>query len=169
MTRKWKRASLLILTACVLAPAVLLGVLSALARKPEGLGVVDGRLAPCPDSPNCVSTRAVDPEHRIDPIPFDGTTEQAVSQLKKAIATIPRMRIVNEQDGYIRAEATSRIFRFIDDVEFLISGDEKLIHARSASRVGHSDLGVNRDRIERIRQAFRQASIDQNKPSTGAR
>jgi uncharacterized protein (DUF1499 family) len=144
------------LAACVLAPVVSLALLAALARKPGGLGVVDGQLAPCPDSPNCVSTRAADPKHRIAPIPFDGPADQALSRLRTAVATIPRMRIVSEQDGYIHAAATSRIFRFVDDVEFLIDRDRKLIHFRSASRVGHSDLGVNRDRMERIRRAFQQ-------------
>ena len=68
------------IAACVLAPAVSLGVLSALARKPEHLGVVDGRLAPCPDSPNCVSSRAEDPVHRIAPLTFDGPTDQALAR-----------------------------------------------------------------------------------------
>ena len=130
---------------------------------------VDGRLAPCPDSPNCVSTRAEDPVHRIDPIAFDGPADQALARLKQAIATIPRLRIVSERDGYLHAEATSLIFRFVDDVEFLVDGEEKRIHIRSASRVGRSDLGVNRDRVEKIRQAFQQASIDQTSPHSGGR
>jgi uncharacterized protein (DUF1499 family) len=145
---------------CVVAPAVSLGVLSALARKPENFGVIDGRLAPCPDSPNCVSTRAEDPVHHIDPIAFEGPADQALARLKRAIGTAPRMRIVSEQDGYLHAEARSLIFRFVDDVEFLVTGDEKRIHIRSASRLGSSDLGVNRARVEKIRQAFQQSSTD---------
>jgi uncharacterized protein (DUF1499 family) len=167
--RSWKRIILLSVAVCVLAPAVSLGVLSALARKPENLGVLDGRLAPCPDSPNCVSTRAEDPVHSIDPIAFDGPADQALARLKQAIATIPRLRIVSERDGYLHAEATSLIFRFVDDVEFLVGGEEKRIHIRSASRVGRSDLGVNRERVEKIRQAFQQASIDQTSPHSGGR
>jgi uncharacterized protein (DUF1499 family) len=151
---------------CVLAPAVSLGILSALARKPENLGVSGGRLAPCPDSPNCVSTRAEDPVHRIDPIAFDGPADLALARLKQAIATIPRMRIVSEHDGYLHAEATSLIFRFVDDVEFVVAGDEKRIDIRSASRVGRSDLGANRDRVEKIRQAFQQSSGGRNFSTT---
>jgi uncharacterized protein (DUF1499 family) len=160
MKNSWKRMILLSIAVCVLGPAVSLGVLSALARKPENLGIVDGRLAPCPDSTNCVSTDAEDPVHRIDPIAFEGPTDQALARLKQAIATIPRMRIVSEQDGYLHAEARSLIFRFVDDVEFLVTGDEKRIHIRSASRLGSTDLGVNRDRVEKIRQAFQQSSTD---------
>ena len=169
MKRSWKRMILFSIAACVLAPAVSLGVLSALARKPKNLGVVDGRLTPCPDSPNCVSTRAEDPEHRIDPIAFDGPADQALARLKQAIATIPRMRIVSERDGYLHAEATSLIFRFVDDVEFLVAGAEKRIDIRSASRVGRSDLGANRDRVEKIRQAFQQSSSDRDSSTTKSR
>jgi len=169
MKRSWKRMILFSIAACVLAPVVSLGVLSALARKPENLGVVDGRLAPCPDSPNCVSTRAADPVHRIDPIAFDGPADQALARLKQAIGTIPRMRIVTEQNGYLHAEATSLIFRFVDDVEFLVAGAEKYIHIRSASRVGRSDLGANRDRVEKIRQAFQRGFIDRDTSPTKPR
>ena len=160
MKRSWKRVILFSIAVSVLAPAVSLGVLSTLARKPQNLGAVDGRLAPCPDSVNCVSTRAEDPVHRIDPIAFDGPTDQALARLKRAIATIPRTRIVSERDGYLHAEARSLIFRFVDDVEFLVVRDEKRIHIRSASRVGRSDLGVNRARVEKIRLAFQQSSGD---------
>ena len=131
--RSWKRHDSLLDCRLRASPVVSLGVLSALARKPENLGVVNGRLTPCPDSPNCVSTRAEDPEHRIDPIAFDGPADQAFARLKQAIATIPRMRIVSERDGYLHAEATSLIFRFVDDVEFLVAGAEKRIDIRSAS------------------------------------
>jgi uncharacterized protein (DUF1499 family) len=138
----------------VLSPVVWLALLSATAKRPSSLGVVDGRLAPCPTTPNCVSTRASDDQHRIDPIAFDGDGDGALKRLKVAIATIPRMRIVTETDDYIHAEATSLLFRFVDDVEFLVDRGAKVIHFRSASRVGRSDIGVNRARMEQIRAAF---------------
>jgi uncharacterized protein (DUF1499 family) len=149
-----KRTTLWIVAVIVLGPVIGLAILSALAKRPSHLGVVNDRFAPCPDSPNCVSTQAADVEHRIEPIPFDGPTDRVVQRLKSAIATVPRMRIVTEKDDYIHAEATSLIFRFVDDVEFLVDREAKLIHFRSASRVGRSDLGVNRSRMERIRRAF---------------
>ena len=143
-----------ILAAVLLLPVVLLAILSATAKKPQDLGVVNGRLAACPDTPNCVSTQATDAGHRIESITFDGLPEQAIQRLKAAIASVPRMKILEEKDGYVYAEAKSLIFRFVDDVEFYVDRDAKVIHFRSASRVGHSDLGVNRERMEQLRRAF---------------
>ena len=140
----------------VLSPLIVLAILSASATRPTNLGVVDGRLAACPNSPNCVSTQATDNQHKIEAIAFGGGPEDAMTQLKAAIATISGMKIVTETENYIHAEATSLIFRFTDDVEFLIDGQAKVIHFRSASRVGRSDLGANRARMELIRKAFGQ-------------
>jgi uncharacterized protein (DUF1499 family) len=138
----------------LLLPVIVLGTLSATSRKPPNLGVANDRLAPCPETPNCVCTQATDDEHRIDPIAFTEPSERAVERVKAAIGSIPRMKIVEEKDHYIRAEARSLIFRFVDDVEFLIDPEAKLIHFRSASRAGRSDLGVNRRRMELIRKAL---------------
>jgi uncharacterized protein (DUF1499 family) len=114
------------------------------------------RISGCPSSPNCVSSLAADEEHRIKPISFDGTPEAAWELLKRAIASEPRLRIVEERrdQWYLHAEATSLIFRFVDDVEFQLDPERKMLHLRSASRVGYWDLGVNRRRIERLRAAL---------------
>jgi uncharacterized protein (DUF1499 family) len=151
-----KRMLYLIVALVVASPVLALAILSALATTPTNLGVVDGRLADCPDSPNCVSTQARDTQHEIQAITFDGSPDDAMKQLKAALATIPRLRIVSESENYLHAEATSAIFRFRDDVEFLIDPEAKVIHFRSASRVGKSDLGANRARMETIRTAFEQ-------------
>lgn len=137
-----------------LLPLLWLAVLSATAKRPTNLGAMDGRLAACPDTPNCVSTQATDVRHHIEPIAFDGDARDALVRLEAAMGTIPRMRIVTEKEDYIHAEATSRIFRFVDDVECFLDRDTKVIHFRSASRVGRSDFGVNRARMEQIRAAF---------------
>ena len=141
-------------TLVALSPVIILFLLSAFTPKPTNLGLVDGRLADCPNSPNCVMTQAADAEHQIAPIPFEGSPDEAMKQLKAVIATIPRMIIVSETQNYIRAEVTSLTFRFTDDVEFAIDAEAKVIDFRSASRVGRSDLGINRARMERIRNAF---------------
>jgi uncharacterized protein (DUF1499 family) len=146
----------LLVALVVLSPVIALAILSASARKPKTLGVVDGRLAACPNSPNCVSTQATDRQRQIEAIAFDGSPENAMRQLKAALAGIPRLKIVSETENYLHVEATSRIFRFTDDLEFLIDRQAKVIHFRSASRVSHSDLGANRARMEKIRQAFGQ-------------
>jgi uncharacterized protein (DUF1499 family) len=154
MTRNRKRMLYAIAAVVVLAPVVLLAVLSATAKRPENLGVSDGRLGPCPDSPNCVCSQATDAAHRVEPIAFEGPADEALGRLKAAIGTLPRLRVVTEAGAYLHAEATSLLFRFVDDVEFYVDREAKVIHVRSASRAGRSDMGVNRARVEQIRTAF---------------
>ena len=146
----------LIASLVVLSPVIALAVLSALATKPKNLGANNGRLAPCPNSPNCVSTQTSDSQHTMEAIVFDVSPDDAMRKLKAVLAVIPRMEIITETESYIHAEATSLIFRFRDDVEFFIDQQSNLIHFRSASRVGKSDLGANRKRMEEIRTAFKQ-------------
>ncbi|MDT7043203.1 DUF1499 domain-containing protein [Candidatus Nitronereus thalassa] len=114
----------------------------------------DKRLAPCPSSPNCVSSQSKDPDHYIDPLAFHGSPEDTKTRLKHVLTSLPRTIIVEEGPTYLRAESTSLIFRFTDDLDFVIDAEQQLIHVRSASRVGYSDLGANRKRIEAIRQRF---------------
>jgi len=111
-------------------------------------------LQPCPASPNCVSSLASDPDHAIKPFTFDTPPEQAWERLKAVLGTGKRVTLVTEENGYLHAEFRSLIFRFVDDVEFVLSPETWLIHVRSASRTGHSDFGVNRKRIERLREKF---------------
>lgn len=124
------------------------------SRRPDRLGVVNGRLAACPPTANCVCTRVGDPEHYMEPIRFHGSPEETMTRLKTVVAAMPRSKIVAAETRYLHAEFTSRLFRFVDDVEFLIDPEAKVIHFRSASRVGRSDLGVNRRRMEKIRRMF---------------
>ncbi len=126
--------------------------------RPATLGIKEGRLSPCPKSPNCVSTQDTDEEHRIDPIRYTGTKGQAKKRLVQVISSMKRSEIITNEGDYIHAEFTSLIFRFVDDVEFSFDDANKLIHFRSASRLGYSDLGVNRKRMEEIRKAFVGAS-----------
>lgn len=110
--------------------------------------------APCPDSPNCVSSRATDAAHRIDPIVFEGSAEQAFARLKRFIGDCPRARIAQVEGMHLRAEFTSRVFRFVDDVDFYVDPTARVIHVRSASRTGRYDFGVNRRRVEALRRRF---------------
>jgi uncharacterized protein (DUF1499 family) len=118
---------------------------------PADLGIRDGRLAPCPSTPNCVSSRSADREHAVEPLSFPGTVAEAHAGIRKIILSMKRARVITETDSYIHAEFTSLIFRFVDDVEFQFDEGEKSIHVRSASRLGKSDLGVNRKRVEDVR------------------
>lgn len=120
-------------------------------KRPNNLGVRDGKLAPCPSSPNCVSSQSEDAGHKIEPLTYKSTPQVALAQLKQAIQSLPRTKIITETPNYLYAEFTSAIMGFVDDVEFYLDEDAKVIHLRSASRLGQSDLGVNRKRIETIR------------------
>jgi uncharacterized protein (DUF1499 family) len=116
-------------------------------------------LAPCPAKPNCVSSQSADPRHHVESLRYRGAADAAGLAARRAVAALPRTRIVEEESGYLRAEATSRLFRVVDDLELLLAPGEGAIHVRSASRVGYSDLGVNRQRVEALRAALRQAGV----------
>lgn len=124
-------------------PAVLL--LGACAGEPPpNLGVQDGRLAPCPGSPNCVNSFASGGHDSIAPLAAD------LDAIRAALQSMRRVNIVTDEGRYLHAEFSTRV-GFVDDVEFLYDPLQGLTHVRSASRVGYSDLGVNRDRIEALR------------------
>lgn len=112
------------------------------------------RLKPCPETPNCVCTYSDDPRHAMQPIVYRGTRDDATVELKHIIMSLPRTRLIEETDTYLHFTFTSRIFRFVDDVEFEVDESANVIHYRSASRVGRSDLGVNRKRMQKIVEAF---------------
>ncbi len=116
------------------------------------------RLAPCPRTPNCVSTEAPPGSSKhMDPIPYTGSLDQARARLLQVLRDYPRTRIVSDpglEPHYLKAECRSKLFRFVDDVEFVFDEGTKQIRFRSASRLGRKDFGVNRKRMEEIRAAF---------------
>lgn len=124
--------------------------LSMTSKPPEAVGSPSG-LAPCADRPNCVSSLAESESQHIDPLAVPGDPEEALEVAVRALEAMPGSRIVTSGDGYLHAEFRTRIFRFVDDLE--LSYDSKVpgFQVRSASRVGHSDLGVNRKRVEALR------------------
>ena len=112
---------------------------------PQNIGVQNGRLTACPESPNCVSSFESDAEHGIQPL------QASLRQVEQVLLGLDEANIVESGDGYLYAEFTSRLMRYVDDVEFLEDSTAGVIHVRSASRLGYSDLGANRKRIENIR------------------
>lgn len=114
------------------------------------------RLSPCPSSPNCVSTQAQDEGHAIAPFRYRKSRAEAKEALKEVIRSLPRTKLVEEDESYLRYEFTSLLLRFVDDVEFLFDDETKTVHFRSASRTGYSDLGVNRKRMEEVRVLVRE-------------
>jgi uncharacterized protein (DUF1499 family) len=123
-------------------------------RRPDDLGVRDGRLKPVPASPNAVSSQAPKGDHHVEPLRYHGPREAALVALERVVAVLPRTRIVARSADYLHAECASALLGFVDDLEFHLPAEGGVIHVRSASRLGHSDLGVNRRRVEEIRARF---------------
>lgn len=120
---------------------------------PADIGVHDTQLSPCPASPNCVSTNG-DEEHTIAPIEYRADRDAVRERLVAIIQNQPRTKIIEQSDDYVRVEFTSRLMGFVDDAEFYFLPDGHTIAMRSAARLGESDLGVNRRRLEQFRLAL---------------
>lgn len=113
--------------------------------RPATLGVQNNVLAGCPDSPNCVCSFETRDSHSIAPL------QGSLADVRAALSQMPRTQIIGEEGDYLYAEFTSRLMGYVDDVEFLAVPAENIVHVRSASRLGYSDMGVNRERVEMIR------------------
>lgn len=122
-------------------------------KRPDNLGVKDGRFAPPKSTPNCVSSQAdaADAEHYIAPIAFKGDARAAIAAARSAVEAMPGSIVVRQDGAYLYAEFRTKLMRFVDDVEFLSDERAGLIHVRSASRLGRRDFGVNRARVESLR------------------
>ncbi|EKD37951.1 MAG: hypothetical protein ACD_75C00929G0007 [uncultured bacterium] len=141
--------------------SILSSILAACAgEKPDNLGVQGGRLTECPRSPNCVSSQAVAERHRIAPIVFSGDPAHAFARLKQTLVCREDTTIIEERPGYLRVEFRTTLF--VDDGEFFLDSQQRVIHTRSASRVGYSDLGKNRRRMEEICRQFTNKAASAN-------
>jgi uncharacterized protein (DUF1499 family) len=109
-----------------------------------------GPLGDCPASPNCVCTQASRNEQRMPAIAFTGTAAAVIEIIAEDIARWPRTRIVSHKSNYLHLTVATKWLRFVDDVEFLADEETHLLHFRSASRLGYSDLGVNRRRMKKL-------------------
>ncbi len=118
--------------------------------RPANLGVEQGRLAPCPASPNCVSTQAQDDQKKMAPIPFSCGEDEVILKIADYVKSKQRTKIIEQTTTYLGTVFRTRLIGYPDDVEFLVDGDDKVVHFRSASRIGYSDLGTNRRRMEKI-------------------
>lgn len=141
-----------------IAVAIILGGGMGLfsGKRPDTLGAREGRLAPCPGTPNCVSSQAApgDAGHHIAPLFFTGPPAAAWTALLDVLRQTERCAVIRQDAGYLHAEFTSRLMGYVDDVEMLMDEKASVIHVRSASRLGSSDFGVNRKRIEAIRASL---------------
>lgn len=127
--------------------------------RPLMIGVQDGRLAACPDTPNCVNSQSENSLHYIKPMTYSSTPTQAMDDLKTIIEKLEQAKIMTITENYLYVEFSSAFWGFVDDTEFLIDTNAQVIQVRSAARLGQSDLGVNRKRIEMISKKFNQLGI----------
>lgn len=125
-----------------------------MAKSKKPIGIVNGKLHPCPKSPNCVSTQAIDEKQKMEALNYSGSLEDAKVKIVNIINSLKRSKIITNEENYIHIEFRTATFRFVDDVEFLFDDKEKVIHFRSRARMGYSDMGVNRKRMEKITKLF---------------
>lgn len=138
----------------VIILGVVLIAFSIASRKQPELGLLNGQLQPCPVTPNCVCS-----EHRVDgayiePLSYTDTAAEAWAKIKRVISETEGM-VLTEKADYLRIVYETPLLRYVDDVELRHDKNKQRIHIRSASRVGQSDLGANRKRVEKIRAAFK--------------
>jgi uncharacterized protein (DUF1499 family) len=118
--------------------------------KPSNLGVKDGKLAACPGTPNCVNSQSDNAQAKIEPLPV-----VSIAEIKKVVDGMEGATIIEENENYLYAEFKSKLMGYVDDVEFYLDSDTNGVQVRSASRLGKSDLGVNRKRVEEIRSKLK--------------
>lgn len=138
----------------ILIAVSLVALFSCAGKRPTDLGVSEGRLRPCPATPNCVSTVADDAAHRVASFDLAVAPDAAWPAVEAAVDAIPRSRVVTATADYLHAEVSSAVFGFVDDLEVYLPAGGSVLMVRSASRLGHSDLGVNRRRVEALRAAL---------------
>jgi uncharacterized protein (DUF1499 family) len=155
--KKFFTFALSILAVLAVAIPVRFAMLGNASKSGDAPGLISGVLTPCPDKPNCVCSEAgEDAEHQIAPLDYSGSSpEKAWSRISQVIGELGG-EVVDSEDGYIAAIFSSSLFGFVDDVELRLDAPQRKIHIRSASRVGHSDLGVNRKRTEALTRSFAQ-------------
>jgi len=122
-------------------------------------GLVDAQLAPCPASPNCVSSDTDNAEQHVQPFALARSPQDAWALLIDQVSRLPRSTIVTQEPRYLHVECRSRLFGFVDDLEFHLRPVEQVIAVRSAARTGYADFGVNRERVEGLRQALQSSGV----------
>ena len=133
---------------------LVLGTIVADGAPPDGAESPKFMIRPCPDTPNCVSSRAPAGPRGMDPIQYQGSLEDARRRLLGIVRALPRVSVVEDRGNCMKLEFRSAFFSFVDDVEFEFDDATKVIHFRSASRLGYYDFGVNRRRMENIIREF---------------
>jgi uncharacterized protein (DUF1499 family) len=143
----------------VAAGFIAMSLFSCSGTRPANLGIKDGRLAPCPSTPNCVSSDATDSAHAIAAFVLVAPPAAGWRALRAALESLPRTKIITVTEDYLHAACSSAVFGFVDDLELHLRPAQNTIAVRSAARLGHGDFGVNRKRVESLRLLLRQQSV----------
>ena len=131
---------------------ILMPLFSCAGTRPSSLGVKDSRLRACPTTPNCVSSDEVGGTHAVAPFQPSMPATDAWRALREIVASLPRTRVITATEDYLHAECRSAVFGFVDDLELHLRPAQNLVAVRSAARLGRSDFGVNRRRVEHLRK-----------------
>jgi uncharacterized protein (DUF1499 family) len=121
---------------------------------PENLGINNGKLAKLSNKPNAVSSQTEEKDKRVEALKFKGNLENSKNEIYKAIETYGNVKTVKNDENYLYVIFTTGKMKYHDDVEFYFDEGEKLIHFRSSSRVGYSDLGLNRERYNKLKEFY---------------
>ena len=156
MKKKTIRTALLAGVAATLAGIATLGF--SCAATPSDIGMRDGQLRPCPDSPNCVCSEGEDAG--VEPLAYTGDGKTAFQSLLDHLELQSNVEIVTIEEGYAHAVYRTKVLRFRDDLELRLDEENSVIHVRSASRVGHSDMGANRRRVEELRASWSSSNAE---------
>jgi uncharacterized protein (DUF1499 family) len=143
----------------IAASFLVMSLFACAGTRPASLGIKDGRLAACPSTPNCVSSDAADASHAIAAFTLSAPPEQAWRALRAALESLPRVKIITATADYLHAESSSVFFGFVDDLELNLRPTQNLIAVRSAARLGYGDFGVNRRRVENLRQLVQRLGV----------
>jgi uncharacterized protein (DUF1499 family) len=136
-----------------------MALFSFAGSRPANLGIHGGRLAPCPNSANCVSSDAKDAVHATHPFELAAAPAEAWRVLRSLLADLPRTKLMTATSDYLHAECSSAVFGFVDDLELHLRPSEGIIAVRSAARLGHFDFGVNRKRVETLRSLLAKLGV----------
>ena len=151
--------ALFLIALCCGASIGVTPVLGCAGKVPSHLGIQGGALAVCPARPNCVSSDASDDTHHVAPLSLSVAPGQAWSTVRRAVAELPRTNIVADTATYLHAECRSAFFGFVDDLELHLRPDAGQVAVRSGARLGYSDFGVNRGRVETLRRTLATAGV----------
>ena len=151
-----------IVVAVLVVVAIAAGQLGLLqGTPPTDLGVRDGKLKPPSMTENSVTSQtALYPDHPqrkyadIAPLRLKGDGPATLARIKAIVESMDGAKAIKSEPDYLYAQFTTKLMKYVDDVEFWYDPAAKVIQVRSASRVGRGDLGVNRNRIEAVRSAL---------------